>query len=343
MNNNKEVEKEESETYKIWIVGVMIATIIFIMICLSVNSNNQNTSASANTINMQNNTSNKIAKETKEDNPYEAVNDYDGLYSFILLDNNGSVNYQFNSVGAIEIDNGKCKVKYKEINISILEDTTNTNYYDREYEGFCGINKKDGSSFYLLIKARFDNDVIYKCTLLNNKLVCELKSEYNLSGCNNNKNLELIKIDGTSDINTICSQKFEEEKLRIEKEQIEKEEQEKQAFLSSCQTYTFEQMARNPDNFKGTNVKLTGEVVQALYDMNTVDLRVNITKKGSYSTYYTDTIYITYTPKAGEDKILEDDIITIYGTSQGDYSYTSTIGSKITLPLIAGKYITIDK
>ena len=102
-------------------------------------------------------------------------------------------------------------------------------------------------------------------------------------------------------------------------------------------------MARNPDKFKGTNVKLTGEVVQALYGTNSVDLRVNITKNGRYSTYYTDTIYVIYNTKTGEDKILEDDIITIYGTSMGDYSYTSTIGSKVTLPLISAKYISIEK
>ena len=70
---------------------------------------------------------------------------------------------------------------------------------------------------------------------------------------------------------------------------------------------------------------------------------MNITKEGTYSTYYTDTIYVTYTPEEGEDKILEDDIITVYGISQGDYSYTSTIGAQVTLPLISGKYITLEK
>ena len=101
-------------------------------------------------------------------------------------------------------------------------------------------------------------------------------------------------------------------------------------------------MARNPDNFKGTNVKVTGEVIQALYGYGSVSLRVNITKEGNYTTYYTDTIYVTYTPEEGEDKILEDDIITIYGTSDGEYTYTSTIGASVTLPYIKGKYIEIN-
>lgn len=138
------------------------------------------------------------------------------------------------------------------------------------------------------------------------------------------------------------AQKEQEEKAQKEQEAKQKE-QDKKNFIANCKTYTYEQMARNPENFKGTNVKLTGEVVQALYGSNSVDLRVNITKKGNYSTYYTDTVYVVYYPETGEDKILENDIITIYGTSMGDYSYTSTMGAKITLPLISGKYITINK
>lgn len=134
----------------------------------------------------------------------------------------------------------------------------------------------------------------------------------------------------------------EAEEKRKQEEEIARKQQEESEFKASCQTYTFEQMARNPENFKGTNVKVTGEVVQALYGTSGVDLRVNITKEGTYTTYYTDTIYVVYYPEAGEDKILEGDIITIYGTSQGDYTYTSTLGASINLPLIYGKYIELN-
>ena len=137
-------------------------------------------------------------------------------------------------------------------------------------------------------------------------------------------------------------QEQEAEEKRKQEEEVTRKQHEEAEFKASCQTYTFEQMAKNPDNFKGTNVKITGEVIQTLYSNGSVDLRVNITKKGTYSTYYTDTIYVLYYPEKGEDKILEDDIITIYGTSQGDYTYTSTIGASVTLPLIYGKYIEIN-
>lgn len=333
--------ESKEKFYQKWWFWVIIAVIILIIIEISFESF-RGKETSANSVNNKV-TEEKVSIDEKEENPYEPVSNYNGIYSFLLLDNNGSPNYQFNSVGAIEINDGECKAKYKEINISTSDDNDEIKYYDREYEGFCGVNKDDNLSFYLLFKARLNEKVIYKCTLSENKLICELKSNYNLSGCSSNKSLELIKIEGNSNINTVYSQKFEEEKARMEKEQKVKEEQEKQSFISSCQTYTFEQMARNPNNFKGTNVKVTGEVVQALYGSSSVDLRINITKKGTYSPYYTDTIYVVYEPKPGEDKILEDDIITVYGTSKGDYSYTSTIGSKITLPLIDAKYIVLQK
>lgn len=133
----------------------------------------------------------------------------------------------------------------------------------------------------------------------------------------------------------------QQEKERQEKEAKEKRQEEKD-FKADCKTYTYEELARNPDKVEGEKVKVTGEVVQALYDTGSVDLRVNITKEGIYSTYYTDTIYVVYYSEEGEDKILEDDIVTIWGTSQGDYTYTSTIGASVTLPLIFAEYVSID-
>lgn len=136
--------------------------------------------------------------------------------------------------------------------------------------------------------------------------------------------------------------KEEEEKRKAEEERARKEKEEAD-FKANCSTYTYKEMARNPDSFKGTNVKLTGEVIQAIYGDISTELRVNITKEGTYSTWYTDTIYVIYYPEEGEGKILEDDIITLWGTSQGDISYVSTIGATITLPCVYAKYVTINE
>ena len=64
--------------------------------------------------------------------------------------------------------------------------------------------------------------------------------------------------------------------------------------------------------------------------------------KESYG--YSDTIYVSYDRKSeNEDRILEDDIITIYGKLGGLETYTSILGADITLPQVFAEYIEIEK
>lgn len=133
-------------------------------------------------------------------------------------------------------------------------------------------------------------------------------------------------------------QKAREEQERLEEEQKQQQiEQEKQEFKDSCNAYTYEQLARNPAEMIGTRVKLVGEVIQTIYDGNIVQLRVNITKENGY---YSDTVYVRCIIEG--DRILEDDIITIYGTAMGEVSYTSILGAEITLPYIEAEYVDIN-
>lgn len=275
-------------------------------------------------------TEKETKEEAKKENPYIPTKKYDGIYKFELKSDNGS-GYTYVSKGAIQFENGICRAKYLVSNDSFE--------YDREYEGFCGMDKNEKSTFGFVLN---NGGIEYKSSKTEKNLIFELKSEYDLAGCESNK-LELKYVKNAEDIDEVLEQVLEEARLKAEKEEKEKRKKEEKDFKSSCKEYTFNQIARNPEKFEGTKVKLTGEVVQVLYGYGTVDLRVNITKEGEYYTYYTDTIYATYYPKTGEDKILEEDIITLYGTSLGEYSYTSTMGAQITLPLIECKYITIHE
>lgn len=108
-------------------------------------------------------------------------------------------------------------------------------------------------------------------------------------------------------------------------------------YKNSCETIDFKTLARNPDKYKGNSYKFTGEVIQVQEGwFDTVDLRINITKD-EYG-YWKDTIYATIEIPEGEDNILEDDIITFWGTCEGEYTYTSVVGSSVTLPKINIKY-----
>ena len=64
--------------------------------------------------------------------------------------------------------------------------------------------------------------------------------------------------------------------------------------------------------------------------------------RGLNETYYEDTILVKYKySSSSESRILEDDIITLYGKSMGTYTYESVLGSPITVPYIDAMYIDI--
>lgn len=318
-----EEKKKLYQKWWFWLCAVLIVGIaIGVVIVITISTNNTDEISS------------NINQSLNERKTYIETQDYNGIYKFSLNDDNG-YGHMFNAYGVIQINGKDCKIKYTHNKTTELMETDTLS-------GTCGLNEED--DFYFSIYTDISNKEVctYKGNKLDANIMCELVSSYNLVGCFLNKKLNLTLMSNYQDIYSAFSEIEKQEKERKEAEKKAQAEQEEKDFKASCKTYTYEQMARNPDKFKGTNVKLTGEVVQALYDSNSVDLRVNITKKGNYSTYYVDTVYIVYYPEAEEDKILEDDIITIYGTSQGDYTYTSTIGSRITLPLVYGKYITIN-
>lgn len=49
---------------------------------------------------------------------------------------------------------------------------------------------------------------------------------------------------------------------------------------------------------------------------------------------YDKMIMATYDRSILDQRILEDDIITIYGTSANTYTYESTMGQAITVPMV---------
>ncbi|MFQ9515345.1 MAG: hypothetical protein ACLRZ9_05915 [Eubacterium sp.] len=125
-----------------------------------------------------------------------------------------------------------------------------------------------------------------------------------------------------------------------EKEYNLSAKQKKQYLKENCKSYSYKTIARYPDKYNGKFAKFTGEVIQIMEDDDETTLRVNITKKGAYSTYYTDTIYVTYKQSnKGDGRILEDDIVTMYGKLQGTKSYESVLGSEVVIPAFEAFYI----
>lgn len=82
-----------------------------------------------------------------------------------------------------------------------------------------------------------------------------------------------------------------------------------------------------------------GEVIQVMEATGITVLRVNVTQN-QYG--WEDTIYVNYFPSEGEPRILEDDIVSIYGEMMDLKTYETIMGGSVTIPQVYAKYIDIE-
>lgn len=118
------------------------------------------------------------------------------------------------------------------------------------------------------------------------------------------------------------------------------EEENAQMYKDSCETATYEEIARNPDNYTGKDLYFQGQIIQVsegLFD--SITYRISVTP-GKYG-LWEDPVYVTYTIPEGSMKFLEEDIVDFYGVCQGDYTYTTIMGAKVTVPKVDAKYIEL--
>lgn len=142
---------------------------------------------------------------------------------------------------------------------------------------------------------------------------------------------------------TVCGAEIASESIEID------ESQKETLYKQACQKANYIDLARSPDVLKGQKVKVSGKVIQVIEASSSqyyCVYRVDITHHGDASTYsieyYDDTILVLYDGYGKPVRILEDDIITIYGEYQGLDSYESVLGATITLPKIFAEYIDIN-
>lgn len=100
---------------------------------------------------------------------------------------------------------------------------------------------------------------------------------------------------------------------------------------------SYNMLKKNADTYMGKPYYAKGEVIQAIEDGGTTLLRVNITQ-GDY--VWEDTVAVIYD---GITDAVEDDIIEVYGTIYGNYSYDTTIGGSATIPGITATSLTVVK
>jgi hypothetical protein len=114
-------------------------------------------------------------------------------------------------------------------------------------------------------------------------------------------------------------------------------------FRASCETLDYKSLLRNPDEYIGKNVTVTVKISQVLSETYGDEkyYRCYTDDSGS-GFYYDDEYYIADDRYDGTPKLLEDDIITIYGTYEGIETITRAIGgTSDEVPQISMKYVTL--
>lgn len=134
---------------------------------------------------------------------------------------------------------------------------------------------------------------------------------------------------------TVCGEVVNSEKYNIP------DEERKSIYINQCKTYSYFDISHYPENYDYKYAVFTGKVIEIKEDGESYVLRVNVTKDDDE---WTDTVFVTYTPNDADGlRILEDDIITMYGRLRKTHTYTSRLGENITLPLFAAEYISLSE
>ena len=149
-----------------------------------------------------------------------------------------------------------------------------------------------------------------------------------LSGCGNNSTINTSSKNDTGN-NTISST---QQPSQVPHEFIEQ-------FRIQCEEVNYKQLVRNPDKFKGQKVVYMGKVSEVIDPDNDLILRVNVTKNENEQ--WDDTIWVNYTKPAGSNRILEDDIVQLWGVIKGLRQYQAVLGNQISIPEIDARDIVI--
>ncbi len=131
--------------------------------------------------------------------------------------------------------------------------------------------------------------------------------------------------------------KIEEEeaaKKKAEEEEAARKEEEEKAAREAEEAkgyetgITYDNLARTPDDYNGKKVKFYGKVLQVMEGDGEIQIRLAVNDD------YDTVLLGGYDSSIVSSRVLEDDEITIYGTSIGLISYESTMGGTITIPAV---------
>ena len=152
-----------------------------------------------------------------------------------------------------------------------------------------------------------------------------------------NKTTEVVK--EKEEVTTV---KVEEVTEKATTEEITEPTLTEDEYKALCEKFDYKDIARNPVNYENKNIVITGKVIQVsegLFD----NVRIRVATKESEYLGYTDDVYLVTYKQVESNRILEDDMVTIWGVCTGVTTYTSALGGNITVPSIEMKYYEINQ
>lgn len=97
---------------------------------------------------------------------------------------------------------------------------------------------------------------------------------------------------------------------------------------------TYDNLARTPETYKGERVSIKGrvsQVIEASGSNRTTQILLDVSPSGSWDT---QNVYCGFIYASDSERLLENDQITVWGTSEGLITYESLLGQEITVPRI---------
>ena len=116
------------------------------------------------------------------------------------------------------------------------------------------------------------------------------------------------------------------------------------AYKASCDAYDYKSILRSPDTYKGKHIVLTVKIAQIMSSSWTEDTwRVYDDEDGSG--FFLDNEYVLRDKRSDTSlKILEDDLVTVYGEISDPETFIRAIGwTSVECPCIDVKYIDLYK
>lgn len=234
----------------------------------------------------------------------------------------------------------------KDIKTSTREVLENSLFDDQFITKF---EEDDNNRYNVEIKFSRDDLDTYYCVVGFNNYISRVKYTPNLdsvkfycTGSDMTNTVELNEIDSISGDYEEKVKIYDADNNLITTSLNELKQQSEDCYKKNSKEYSYKDVLRNPDEYKGKKAYWFGEVVQVV-DKNylgaTYRVDVNCEKYSYSSGYYCDdTIYVLY---LGDKNFIEDDIVKMWGTLDGIQSYTTVLGAQVTVPKFNAEYIEL--